>query len=115
MRSQNMDFEKRLFERNPLGIHGDVILDSVKYPGYVENACGDGMHVVASTGNVSAPFIPETNIDVKFHCPAKKPLSLKCEIRWVHINKTPRLGLSYRMGVNIIDGLQACSSALKYP
>jgi len=32
-----------------------------------------------------------------------KDTCLNCEVRWVHINKTPIHGLTYRMGMEVVQ------------
>jgi hypothetical protein len=60
------------------------------------------LHIIASTEKRVASFIPEEKVNLKFRSSSSKRMNLDCEVRWVHINKTPIHGLMYRMGMEII-------------
>jgi hypothetical protein len=94
--------EKREFERKNIGIEATVMLNGNAYQGYIEDASTNGLHVIAVTGTTIEQFVPEAKIELRLSNSPDGDVRLKAEIRWVHLNKTPIHGLSYRMGVNVM-------------
>ncbi len=93
--------EKRRSKREPVNLKAEIVFDGVNYPGFVENVCHEGLHIVASSEQCVTSFIPERIINLKFRSQSKDKIDLHCEVRWVHINKTPVHGLTYRIGMEI--------------
>lgn len=71
------------------------------YRGVIENMSAHGLFVITVSWEHVTSFIPETvfEIDVQTGNEVSK---LICEVRWVHINRTPFYGFTYRMGVDIL-------------
>ena len=103
-----MDREKRCSERETVGPFEAVLeCDGVNYAGVVENVGKHGLHMITVSKNHVASFIPEVVYKLEFKTPSDEKAWVKCEIRWVHINKTPFHGFTYRMGMEIME----CSSS----
>ena len=96
-----MDKEKRQSKRKPLNFKTKISLNGRSYPSVIENLSQRGMHVIAATGNKAVPFVPETMIHVELPPSKGDKSEIKCEVRWVHINKTPIHGFTYRMGMGV--------------
>jgi hypothetical protein len=94
--------EKRRSKRKLVSLDAELISDGINYPGFIESISEDGLHVIAASKKNVTSFIPETIINLKFQSPLGKKINIFCEVRWVHINKTPIHGLTYRMGVKIL-------------
>jgi hypothetical protein len=94
--------EKRCFKRKPVSLDAELISNGTSYPGFIESISEHGLHVIAASKKSVTSFIPETIINIKIQSPSGKKVNLNCEIRWVHINKTPIHGLTYRMGSEIL-------------
>ena len=95
--------EKRRSKRKPVNLETDLTVNGVNYAGFVENICDHGLHIIVSSPKKVAPFIPENKINLNFSPSLSEKINLHCEVRWVHINKTPIHGLMYRMGMEIIE------------
>ena len=95
--------EKRLTRRKPVSLEGTLISGGKYYSGYIENICEQGMHLITAPKTTKRSFIPETTHKLKIEAPSGKMTTLYCEVRWVHINKTPIHGLTYRMGMRILN------------
>jgi hypothetical protein len=59
--------------------------------------------MITVSKNHVASFIPEIVYKLEFKTPSDEKAWVKCEIRWVHINKTPFHGFTYRMGMEIME------------
>ena len=93
--------EKRRSKRSPVNLESWLVFDGINYSGFFENICDYGLHVIAASPERVESFIPESTINIEFHTSAVENVNLDCEVRWVHINKTPIHGLTYRMGMEI--------------
>ena len=95
--------EKRRSKRKTVNLETDLTFDGVNYPGFVENICDHGLHIIAASKERVVSFIPERTINLKFQSSLslREKINLHCKVRWVHINKTPIHGLTYRMGMEI--------------
>lgn len=94
--------EKRRSKRKNVGLDARVVTNGVSSPGFVENICEHGLHLITASGKISSSFIPETVLELTVRNSSGSKANLNCEVRWVHINKTPIHGLTYRMGVEIL-------------
>lgn len=98
----DLSFEKRRSLRKASGPwNASVVCNGTCYSGVIENMCAQGMHVIAASQDSVSSFIPEAVLELKCSSPGGKPVTLYGEVRWVHINKTPLHGLTYRMGMEI--------------
>jgi hypothetical protein len=95
--------EKRRSTRITVNLETDLNFNGLNYSGFVENICDHGLHIIASSPKRVASFIPEKKINLKFSPSFCDKINLHCEVRWVHINKTPIHGLMYRVGMEIIE------------
>jgi hypothetical protein len=95
--------EKRRSKRKTVNLETAITFNGVNYAGFVENMCDHGLHIIASSGKRVTSFIPENKINLKFSSSSSEKINLHCEVRWVHINKTPIHGLMYRMGLEIVE------------
>ena len=99
----DLNFEKRRSSRRSLNSHNTaVICNGTTYNGVVENMGNNGLHVIAASKECVTSFVPETILEVQINSSQEKQVNLHGEVRWVHINKTPIHGLTYRMGVEIM-------------
>ncbi len=95
--------EKRRSKRKPVDLlKVDVIADGIKSTGVIENITKYGMHLITASKNSEATLVPETILELQFKSSEVTIKNLFCEIRWVHINKTPIHGLTYRMGMEVV-------------
>ncbi|MEW6602612.1 MAG: PilZ domain-containing protein [Nitrospirota bacterium] len=94
--------EKRRSERRHVSLNASIAADGADGTGYIENICEHGLHLITASGKKSASFIPETILKLNVRNKSGKNADLHCEVRWVHINKTPVHGLTYRMGIEIL-------------
>jgi hypothetical protein len=87
----SLNREKRDSERkNSACIDAEFVSNGIRYQGVIENICDNDS------------FIPEKFVEINFTLPSGDKISLHCEVRWVHINKTPIHGLTYRMGMEVV-------------
>ncbi len=94
--------EKRRSERKRVNLDAKIATNGTDSTGFIENICEHGIHIITASGKSAASFIPETILDLKVQHKAATKARLLCEVRWVHINKTPIHGLTYRMGIEIL-------------
>ncbi len=96
--------EKRRSKRKQVDLlKVDVISEDANFSGVIENINEYGMHLIAASKKCEKSLIPESILELKFDPPLETRANLSCEIRWVHINKTPIHGLTYRMGMEILE------------
>jgi hypothetical protein len=93
--------EKRHSKRKRASLDAKLICSGKNYTGFIENICEHGLHLITASKKSKTSFIPEKILKLKIQNKGNKK-SLNCEIRWVHINKTPIHGLTYRMGMKIL-------------
>jgi hypothetical protein len=96
--------EKRDHSRKGINLlSASIHCDGNIYYGVVENMSERGILAIASSREESAPFLPEGIVKVDIYHSSHECKGLVCEIRWVHINKTPIHGLTYRMGLEVME------------
>lgn len=98
---QNM--EKRRSKRKPVSLDTSLIAEGANCSGYIENICEHGFHLITSSSDTKSAYIPEAIFELEVPDKSGTMASLQCEVRWVHINKTPIHGLTYRMGMEILN------------
>ncbi len=98
--------EKRHSKRVDYSIKTAITAGRRSYPGFIENLSGEGFFVITSNARLVKEFYPGGKIDIKFNPPTGKLPVHECEIKWIHIDKEPAVGLIYSMGMEI----QALSS-----
>jgi len=79
-----------------------IILDGKQFKGVVEDECANGLKVISASEKSVSAFVPESRCQLTFLDSDQSRHSFQCEVRWVHINKTPTHGYTYRMGMEII-------------
>ena len=95
--------EKRDSDRkNSSCIDAEFVSNGIRYQGVIENICDTGVHAIAASDTSVDSFVPEKVVEISFKLPSGDKICLQCEVRWVHINKTPILGLTYRMGMEVV-------------
>jgi len=94
--------EKRNYYRKPVSLKAELISDGINYPGFIESISEYGFHIITASNKSVTSFIPEATIKLKLQSSLGRKINLHCEVRWVHINKTPIHGLTYRMGMEIL-------------
>ena len=94
--------EKRRSKRKQVLLEGNFICESVTYDFFIENVSENGLHLISASKNGIISFIPETTFELNLNSSLAGKTNLCCEIRWVHINKTPIHGFTYRMGSEIL-------------
>ena len=99
------DEEKRRSKRIPVSLEGKLISSGKYHAGFIENISEHGLHIIIASKTSKTSFIHETNHEVKIQHPTRNKITLYCEVRWVHINKTPIHALTYRMGMEILNQL----------
>lgn len=95
--------EKRRSKRKPVSMGTSLKAEGTNCSGFIENICEHGFHLITSSGERKAAFIPEAIFELELPDNSGTMASLHCEVRWVHINKTPIHGLTYRMGMEILN------------
>ena len=95
--------EKRSSKRIVANFDAEFICKGKNYPVYVENMSESGLHIITASQKHISSLIPETTGELKLKSRTGKKANLKCEIKWVHINKTPIHGLTYRLGSEIVS------------
>lgn len=94
--------EKRRSERKCVSLDARIAKNGADSAGFIENMSEHGLHLITAAGKRKASFVPETILELKLQNQSGCKASLHCEVRWVHINKTPIHGLTYRMGMEIL-------------
>ncbi len=97
-----MDMERRRSKRIILSLEAKLISGDISYDGLIGNISEDGifMRTMPTKASIDS-FTPGTNFELKFQLPSEGKLSLHCRVIWSH--KTPPHGLTYSMGMEIID------------
>lgn len=99
-----IDLEKRRNKRKSADLFKvKLATEDANYPGIIENVSNSGMHIISSSKKSVASFIPETIVKLAIKPADGTEAELHCEVRWVHINKTPIHGLTYRMGMELLQ------------
>ncbi len=97
-----MDMERRRSKRIILSLEAELISGDTSYDGLIGNISEDGIYMRTMPTKTSIDtFTPGTNFELKFQLPSEEKLSLHCIVKWSH--KTPPHGLTYSMGMEIID------------
>jgi len=95
--------EKRRSRRKPVDLlNTEIRHNGAGYSGVIEDMSDLGVKVIAASKKNITSFIPEKVFTLNFESPSKKEVCLNCEARWVHINKTPIHGFTYRIGMEIV-------------
>ena len=105
--------EKRRYKRKSVSLNAELISDGINYPGYIESISESGLHIIAASKKSVTSFIPEATIKLKLQFSVGGGINLHCEVRWVHINKTPIHGLTYRMGIEVLKQPPGYKTILK--
>ncbi len=100
---KTVEMEKRRSKRKPVSLDAEIVFKGTNYPVYIENISQYGLHLIAAAGKKAVSIIPEMILKLEFQPLAGEKTGLHYEVRWVHINKTPIHGLTYRMGMDISD------------
>jgi hypothetical protein len=95
--------EKRRSERIPVSLDARLMRNGANGTGFIENICEHGLHLITASWKSESFYIPETILELRVQNPSGSKAHLHCEVRWVHINKTPIHGLTYRMGMEILN------------
>jgi len=103
IKKEILNMEKRRSSRRPVNLLKAELVSSGKiYPGVIEDMCEHGMKVITASKEGIGSFVPEKIFELKFQSGTNGETCLNCEVRWVHINKTPIHGLTYRMGMEVV-------------
>ena len=95
--------EKRHSKRRVVSLEASLTTKESRYPAYIENICENGIHCIVPSVKHVLYFVPENICELKCWHNDEYETWLQCEIRWVHINKTPILGYTYRMGMEVLN------------
>jgi len=95
--------EKRRSARKSVSLDARLTVNETNSTGFIENICEHGLHLITASWKSKSCFIPERIIELKVQNASGSEACLNCEVRWVHINKTPIHGLTYRMGMEILN------------
>ncbi len=95
--------EKRRSKRKQVSLNGNFICENAAYDFFIENLSENGLHLISASKNGVISFIPETTFELNLNSALDGKKNLFCEIRWVHINKTPIHGYTYRLGSEILQ------------
>ncbi|MBL7049300.1 MAG: hypothetical protein ISR96_07295 [Nitrospira sp.] len=105
--------EKRKTGRRDSGVDAKISSSGKVFRAYVENMCERGIHGIAASKEPEISLVPHETIGLDFDSPCGKEISMQCLIQWVHINKTPIHGYTYRMGMQIIEHSPEYEGVLK--
>ena len=98
-----MDFEKRRSDRKEFNQRdAKITFRDLLYRGVIENMSAHGLFVITVSWEHIAEFIPEAVFEIEVQTANNEKSTMLCEVRWVHINRTPFYGFTYRMGVDIL-------------
>ena len=95
--------EKRGSKRTFNSIEAKLNCGRKNYTCAIENIARNGLLVIVASKKNVTTFIPEAIVRLKFQSSNGKTINLRCEMRWVHINKIPIYGFRYRLGVETIN------------
>lgn len=96
-------FEKRRSGRKDLKPRDvKITFHDLPYRGVVENMSIHGLFLITVSWEHVPLFVPEAVFELEMQTEQDEKAKLLCEVRWVHINRTPFYGFTYRMGVDII-------------
>ncbi len=93
--------EKRRSRRKIVSLEAELISGGISYKGFIGNISGDGIYIRTAPTKTTINFAPKTTLELKFQLPSGETLNLHCKVIWSY--KTPPHGLTYSMGVKIID------------
>jgi hypothetical protein len=93
--------DKRRSKRIDYSIRSVVTAGRRCYSGFIENLSAEGFFIITSHTKPVKAFFPGTTIDVKFRSPDGQKMDQKCEVKWLHIDREPVIGLIYSMGMEI--------------
>jgi len=95
--------EKRRSERKDVDLlKVGLTCNNLQSYGVIENITEYGLHLITASKKSEESLIPENMLEIEFRPPFQTKANLLCEIRWVHINKTPLHGLTYRIGMEVV-------------
>jgi len=95
--------ERRLSKRVNVKLGAELVSGDRTYAGVIENLSEHGIFMRTVPWETPVNCLPGTTIVLKFQPSSGETLSLHCEVKWLHIDKTPSLGLTNSMGMAIID------------
>ena len=93
--------ERRDSKRKIVSISAELISDNARYAVFIENMSKDGIYIVTKPEKTKIDFTTGKKYDVKFQAASGTLLNLKCRVKWTY--KTPPHGLTYSVGMEIID------------
>ena len=93
--------ERRSSKRKIVSIHAELISDGTSYEVFIENMSKDGIYIVTNPEKTNVDFITGKRFNVEFQTASGGILNLKCRVKWQY--KTPPHGLTYSVGMEIID------------
>jgi hypothetical protein len=76
-----------------------LIVNSIAYPGIIENLSKDSLYIRTASGNSKPDFTPGKVLRVNFNADSDKEISLFGVIRWSY--KTPPYGITDSLGIEI--------------
>jgi len=96
--------------RRVVALEAKIVLDGNNYPGFIKNISEHGLHLLSASGKKlesdmlwNIHFAPGMTLKIERQTAALKKTDLRCIVRWVHINKDLAQGLTYRMGLDILN------------
>lgn len=95
--------DKRLHERKSCNLKAEIVYDSQRYRGVIKNISEEGLFKVVISEDSVLTFIPGKVIDIHLDVPSKEPMVLRCEIKWIRIQKNSPLYLKYNLGIQAHD------------
>ncbi len=95
--------DKRRFERILVSLDAELILNDKSYVGQIASLSEKGLFMRFISKKTSIDYVPGTPVDVQFKSPSSETINLRCEVIWLHIDKTPPQGLKNSLGLIIME------------
>jgi hypothetical protein len=93
--------ERRRSKRKTIRLAVEIILGSVRCPGFIENLSVNGLFMRTSPEQTSIDVIPGTTFEIQLQHATGKTMDLHCRALWSY--KNPPHGETHSIGMEIIN------------
>lgn len=93
--------EKRRSDRISIGFKAELISGETSYKGDVVNLSHEGACVITFPTDIPIVFERDNVYELRFHLFSDDLLNMQCRVKWA--KKTPTHGLTWQVGLEIID------------
>ena len=93
--------EKRRSDRISIGFKAELVSGETSCKGDVDNLSHEGACVITIPTDIPIVFERDNVYELRFHLFSGDLLNLECKIKWAR--KTPTHGLTWKVGLEIID------------